>query len=111
MPSPKSVHKTASVGSFGDHPFLGSPKSVHKTAKVGSYARTVRKVSVQLPALAVLVAARKTASVGSFDGTFKTAVCGSCSQVYSNTPLKWPLLWSHKQLQTEQGEPEKHIEL
>ena len=37
---------------------------------------------LQLPALAVLVAGRKTASVGSFDGTFKTAVYGSCSQVH-----------------------------
>ena len=54
-----------------------SLKSVHRTAKVGSYAWTVRKV----PALAVLVVDHKTASVGSFDGTFKTAVYGSCSQV------------------------------
>ena len=40
---------------------------------------------VKLPALAVLSAlfcVDKTASVGSFDGTFKTAVYGSCSQVY-----------------------------
>ena len=48
---------------------------------------------VKLPALAVLSAlfcVDKTASVGSFDGTFKTAVYGSCSQVSRKDQNKKP---------------------
>ena len=60
-----------------------SPKSVHTTAKVGSFEWTVRKVSVELPALAVLKgwvfskmfvgpkSVRRTAKVGSFTWTVR----------------------------------------
>ena len=90
---PKSVHRTAKVGSFEwmgrkvsiELPTLAvmkgwaylemlvGPKSVHRTAKVGSSMWTVRKVSIELPALAVMVGAFTTANLGSCIHTF---LCG-----------------------------------
>ena len=54
-------------------------KSVHRTAKVGSFAWTVRKVSIELPALAVLNGWVFLKMLVGPKSVHRTAKVGSCA--------------------------------
>ena len=68
---------------FVSFKILVGPKSVHRTAKVSSCGCTVRKVSIELQALAVLLRAYITANLGSCVHTF---LCGQNFQ-------RWQFWW------------------